>query len=343
MKYIGYYIYLLHEKYGGAEDRAIEFERKFNEYCAENGVDIRIKRIMTDEDLELVEAVIIYGAHYKNHAIVKYLKDRYKVKIILSSVFVKNGPSLLYKLLSKINKPKTTQRMIYEIMNDSDYIFTSTAFEKEMLRKIFGVENAKIDILPNLIDDKYILSKIDDNLKLPIDNKTISKSYVCVGRIEPIKNQLILENIGENIIFIGNYNNEFEEYYNKFRVMVNKNKEFTHIARVQKDVLFNIVNKSKGLIMPSLFETTGRVALEAAVLNKPLILSNIDTIKEYLDEYNKVRYFNPRDKKELRKAVVELNNLNDDVTEDLDFMFCYSRGIKIYVNYLKNILNDNGE
>jgi glycosyltransferase involved in cell wall biosynthesis len=341
MKYIGYYIYLLHEKYGGAEDRAIEFERKFNEHCKENGIDIRIKRIMSEKDLEIVEAVIVYGAHYKNHAIVKYLKDKYNVKIILSSVFVKNGPNILYRFLSKINKPKTTQRMIYEIMNDSDYIFTSTHFEKKMINEVFKIENSKIEILPNLVDEKYILSEINDGLNLPIEDEIISKSYVCVGRIEPIKNQLVLKKVNESVIFIGNFNNEYKDYSNKFNSMIANNDNFIHIERVEKDVLINIIKRSKGLIMPSTFETTGRVALEAAVLNKRLILSNIETIKEYLKGYNKVQYFNSKNYKDLEKSICEIGCLSEKDNELQDLIFCYSNGLDKYVQYFNEIINEN--
>jgi glycosyltransferase involved in cell wall biosynthesis len=296
---------------------------------------------MTDEDLESVEAVIVHGAHYKNHAIVKYLKDRYKVKIILSSVFVKNGPSLLYKLLSKINKPKTTQRMIYEIMNDSDYIFTSTHFEKRMINEVFNIENSKIDILPNLVDEKYILSEINDGLNLPIEDEIINRSYVCIGRIEPIKNQLVLKKVNESVIFIGNFNNEYKDYSNKFNSMIENNDNFIHIDRVEKDVLINIVKRSKGLIMPSIFETTGRVALEAAVLNKRLILSNIETIKEYLKGYNKVQYFNSKNYKDLEKSICEVGCLSENDNELQDLIFCYSNGLNKYVQFFNNIINEN--
>lgn len=339
MKHIGYYIYALHDTYGGAEDRAIEFERKFNEYCIENDVGIRVKRIHSEEELKEIEAIIIYGAHYKNHAIVKYLKDKYKLKVILSSVFVKNGPSILYKILSRINKPKTTQRMTYEILNEADYVFTSTTYEKKLLTNIFNIDNQKISILPNLVDEQYIEQIIDKNNELPIEKEIISDSYICVGRIEPIKNQLIFKGIEERIIFIGNFNNEYKKYCDDFNQMINKQQKLIHINRVDKGTMLNIIMISKGLIMPSFFETTGRVALEAAIMNKPVFTTDLETVKEYLEKYDKAKFFKLNSNNELKTMLSNKKNIKIEViNKKLDF--CYAKGISRYVEYFMKILND---
>lgn len=337
IKYIGYFVYSFHETFGGAERRAFGFEERFNKYCKEHSIDVRIKRVMFDEELRTVDAMIFYGAHYKNHPAVTYVKNKHNMKVILSSIFVKNGPGLLYKILSKLERPKTTQRMTYEILLQSDYIFAATNFEKNLIVRTFEIEDRKIEVLPNLIDENDILNQIDDMLKLPIDDEVIRQSYICAGRIEPVKNQLILYGINIPVIFIGDCNHEYKEYCNRFNQMIRENNYFTYIKGVERRVLLNIIKRSKGLIMPSLFETFGRVALEAAILGKPLIISDIPTTKEYLEGYRKVLYFNPRSRKELKKAINETEKLNN-TDETPSFSFCYSKGIEKYVDYFKRIV-----
>jgi glycosyltransferase involved in cell wall biosynthesis len=347
LNYIGYFVYPLHDDFGGAEVRAIEFEKQFNKLTKENNIDIKIKRVLKKNDLDNIEAIIIYGGHYKNHGFLQYIKSKYDLTIITSSVFVKNAPSFLYYILSRIKKIKTTPRITYEIYNESDWIFTNTEYEKEDLIHSFKLSSDNIVVLPNMINQSSILKMNYESYQDIVEEKKVKDSIICVGRIEPIKNQVFLiesvlkYDLDTHIIFIGSKNYEHTKYTKKFKHLIQQHpNKFTYVGKVNQNVLFNIMDSSKGLILPSLFETTGRVALEAYILGIPLALSNLPTIKEYISKKENVIYFESKKSKSIVDAINKINqgtlgrrNYRQNV------FYSYENGLEKYINFFKKVLN----
>ncbi|WP_085506174.1 glycosyltransferase [Thalassobacillus devorans] len=346
MDYIGYFVYPFHEKYGGAEVRAVEFENEFNLYAEKNDINIRIVRIHNENDLENIKAVIIYGAHYKNYPFFQYIKERTDLKIILSSVFVQNTNILIYNLFSRIKRPQSTIRITSQMLKTADYVFTNTNTEKASLRKAFGIKSDLYN-LPNMINSNSIDFFKNENFNLEeIRIDKINKSYICVGRIEPLKNQIKIINslikykFKGHVVFVGRKNAEYKDYTAQFEKLISEYPEtFTYVKFMEKPSLIKSMFNSKGLIFPSLFETTGRTALEAAVVGIPMAVSNLPTVKEYLKDVKGVTYFNPKSEKSIYRAIDSMpenmivNNKKDD------FFFIYENGLETYVNFFeKHIL-----
>jgi glycosyltransferase involved in cell wall biosynthesis len=74
-------------------------------------------------------------------------------------------------------------------------------------------------------------------------------------------------------------------------------------GRLNKQDQLSLLNSSKALIQPTLFEggPGGGSVYDAIALNKPVIISNIDVNKEI--KYNKMLFFNPNNYKELNKKL----------------------------------------
>lgn len=342
---IGYFVYPLHEQFGGGEIRAIEFEEKYNElYKNKDEKSIHIRRVKDSSDLENLNAIIIYGGHYKNHSLVEYIKNHTDIIIIVSSIFVKHTHNIFYYILSKIGKPKTTVRLTYEIYEKADYIFTNSIYEKNQLYKAFDIDKQKISVLPNMIDYSFI-----DEFKNKYNENVKKSNFINIGRIEPIKNQIFLMetilkyNIDINITFVGNINYTNKKYINKFNQYINKYpKKFKHENRVSKEKLYKMILNSKALIVSSKFETTGRVALESYLLGVPVISSNIPTLKEYLEHKDNVLFFKNNSKKDFLKTINKFLEENNTILKnDMDVKFRYSKGLKLYNDFFVDILNND--
>jgi len=347
MRRIGYFVYPSHEQFGGAEIRAIEFAGKFNQYAEAKQLDVRIQRVWSVNDVANVHAVILYGAHFKNYPFLISVKKNTKAKVIVSSVFVKTGPYWIYRLLRRMRRPTTTVRLSYEVLSLADVIFTTSQYEKYLLKKCFGLDD-RVYVLPNLIDCAYIFKVTLDKgcpsitQMLSLEDLDLSRTLLCVGRIEPIKNQVKLlesfpRDLGIQLLFIGDLNDAFPTYCSKFKRLVNRYGETVfHIPSVDRNVLLRIMASSRGLILPSLFETTGRVALEALVTGCPVAVSSLPTLAEYLVGMDNVVFFNPRYKWSIRRAILKLTEQKIRAVRcRKDLHFCYEQGLPKYQEFFE--------
>jgi len=175
------------------------------------------------------------------------------------------------------------QRLSLEL---SDIILVQTKLEARDLIKDFKVKNFEWQKIINGIDEKKFKSHI-----------THSKSgedivILCVGRVEPRKNQLNLIKAYENIksertklVFVGALNKHHPIYIKAFLDRVRASKgSIEYNGFVTQDKLCGLYSKAKVFACPSWFETTGLVYLEAAVCGVSSILASGERSREYLED-----------------------------------------------------------
>ncbi len=186
----------------------------------------------------------------------------------------------------------------------ADVVLVQTELEAQDLKKTFGVDITWKKIV-NGVGENFIHFKDDHN---PLDLKDY---IICVGRIEPRKNQLNIikavkdfrkeENIEVPLVLIGTKNlvNHLE-YSLRFSNELKKNSWIKYIKRVSYEDMPAYYHNAKVGVSASWFETTGLTSLEALFCGTNAVAAG-DRAKEYLGEC--VSYCKPDDVESIKKAI----------------------------------------
>ncbi|NPU89511.1 MAG: glycosyltransferase family 4 protein [Fervidobacterium sp.] len=94
--------------------------------------------------------------------------------------------------------------------------------------------------------------------------------------------------------------------------------------------LVTLLENSKGLIFPSIYEGFGLPALEALALDVPLILSDIPVFREIYGEV--ACFFNPHDEKELAKKIGEASTPSRQARAKVLSTYSWERSVKTIID-----------
>lgn len=248
-----------------------------------------------------------------------------------SEEFERNGQIGARKLLSRAVSYNTLERLrlIYRYLFDGErHLGTKMVIKKgfENTQKII-LENADV-LLPNGIGEIELLEKnfnqryknfvvVPNAIELKnnnINNFSKREGIICVGRIEPRKNQLnlvkALSGIDIPVYIIGKVNKTQQKYFELIKKNSGDNIHF--IDEVTQDELIKYYSKAKVHVLPSWYDTPGLVSLEAGYFGCNLVVGKDGTTREYFEET--VHYVNPSDISEIKEIVLksysEDNNMN---------------------------------
>lgn len=168
--------------------------------------------------------------------------------------------------------------------------------EYRRLNLLYGV-NALYKKIPNAIDTSIFnpnVIKVNENYK---------DAVVCVGRIERRKNQLRLIKAMKDselkLVIIGKAAANQPSYYQACRNEAGNNVSFIDFLD-QKEIA-SILGAAKVHVLPSWFETTGLVSLEAAAMGCNIVITEKGDQFEYFG--NDVFYCDPAETVTIRKAI----------------------------------------
>ena len=301
--------------YGGAERLLVTLLPKLKD----KGFNIRVCTFSTPLDLspELEkEGITVRNLNLSHRwsifeAIIKLYKEakNFEADVIWGHLYFgilyARAVALFYKKL------KVVSVLHYNISSDSNkkglwYTFRNWIFNKskkldfatiavsESVKKdyeeYFGWKRIKV------IYNAIVLDKIDDSIKglntLKMREKYGVKPNEIIislpGRLHKSKGHKYfieaVKNLKDNygiaikafIIGEGSIRTELENLIYK----LNLNEQFIFTGSVVQDVLFKIIKISDIIVIPSLFEAFGIAALEAMYLEKPVIVTNVDGLRE---------------------------------------------------------------
>ena len=265
-------------------------------------------------------------------------KDQFKrdtFKNLYRSVFDSRrlGPTLF----SVLNGFKNMQR---QILQWSDVVLVQTELEASDLKKTFGVENTWVKV-PNGVGENYL--DVSD-LTNPLD---INDYVICVGRVEPRKNQLsIIEAMKKfreetksdvSLVLIG-YLGERKhfEYSGKFKKELEKNKWIKHITKVPYDRMPAYYKFSKVGVSASWFETTGLTSIEALFCGANAVASG-ERARECLGNY--ASYCCPDNIDSIKEAIITQYYLPRPVVDpELRKIYTWKNAAEKTLNAYNNLL-----
>ncbi len=218
----------------------------------------------------------------------------------------------------------------------SDYVLVQTMLEAKDLRDTYNVD-FKWKKIPNGVGEQFL------NLQNFSNTLGISDYILCVGRIEPRKNQLnIIEavknlrekkNLDLKLVFIGTSAGERHfEYKHLFSEALRKYPWITHIESVPYTQIPSYYRFAKVGVSASWFETTGLTSLEALFCGTNAIASG-DRAREYLGDL--VSYCDPANIVSIEEALEKeyfapRPSLNDSLRHDYTWKNAAVKTLEVY-------------
>lgn len=217
-----------------------------------------------------------------------------------------------------------TKKDLYQLINwtkssikKAAHIITVSDFSKTEIEKTYQIDPQKITIAYNGVDEPL---KIDDKKQKEIlkSYNLRSKSYyLYLGTLKPNKNiPFLIRSFAQflkttdqetKLVIAGKKGWLFDEIFSTVKKeSVEDNIIFTDfVDNHQKTILYQ---NAKALIMPSIYEGFGIPVIEAMKSNTPVISSNIDPLKEVIQ--NNGFYFESTNQEELVHQLINFERLN---------------------------------
>ena len=190
---------------------------------------------------------------------------------------------------------KGQKKSIQEVLINAEAILPNSASEAKRVSKSYGIEVAEY-IVPNGINTQEFC--------FTEDTERVSNLLICVGQIEPRKNQLNLiraaNQLDVSLVIIGNPAPNHRAYFEECKKVATE--KVTFVTRVKQKQLIPYYLSSAIHILPSWFETTGLSSLEAAYLGCKIIVSPNGDTKDYFGDY--ATYCEPQSVQSIKEAII---------------------------------------
>lgn len=306
----------------GGDTRQME---KTAEYLGKKGVDV---------DILLSKDVMDYGKydllHFFNITrpadIIKHVHLS-KKPFVVSPIFVEYGrineknKSFLSRTLSTLLSPdnllyiKSIARWIFNgekiisaryilfghirsikwIAKRAACLLPNSENEMRRFRAAYHID-CPYHVVPNGVDAELSAKKIKPD-------EEYKDAVICVARFEPLKTQLsliqALNNTSYKVFLHGKPSPNHQSYYQKCIDAAGDNIQIRDW--LDSDDLYNIYGNAKVHVLPSYFETTGLVSLEAAVMGCNIVVTNKGDQRNYFGD--DAWYCEPDDPNSIKQAV----------------------------------------
>ncbi len=312
--------------------------------------------------------IVLSAIHHSENEVRKY-EDLYRFDIrriynlLIPSQALRDEWKNIYRAITNLRKAYPSLIQVLsgiryqqrESLKMSDVVLVQTEREAEDIRRDFQISEFKSEKVVNGVDlEVFKQAKPEDfnqlikeRFKTDISNDDI---LLNVGRIEPRKNQLKLIQSFENLqkkgklknhklVFIGSFTKRSPEYKLRFLLKTKLNKNILYLGFVPQNVVASAMSHKGIYVHPSWFETTGLVAIEAAVAGMKVIASG-DRIKEYLGD--KITYCRPESEGSLERAIinsVEKEPLSDEFKAELARKYSWEQAARQTITIYRNLLN----
>lgn len=298
---------------GGGEVQLL----KTKEYLEKRGVRVDLFDAWRDR-IEDYDILHIFGSVKDCLGLARVAKAR-GVKVAVSPVLWSSLRRALHTDGSAVEKAGLAARHLTKVLFPffpssrrkllliSDGLFPNSEAEKEHLARLFAVPKERIHPVPNGVDAAFANAE-PSAFRARVGNEPF---VLCVGRLEPRKNQLNLIRAmrggGRRLVLIGSPVSGYETYDEKCR---REGEGFVTFLETLKhgDPLLASAYAACGLfVLPGWFETPGLAALEAALAGAKLLVTEVGSTREYFG--NRVLYLDPANVGDIRRKIEAAWNL----------------------------------
>ena len=190
-----------------------------------------------------------------------------------------------------------------EIIKKADILLPNSETEAAILKKQFGVDKGKIQVVPNGVDKRFASAKPG-----PFEKEFGLKDFVLyVGRIEERKNVLSLvkamNGVDATLVVVGKAKQGSECYLRKCKEAASDNIKFLDPIPHKSKLLEGAYAACKVFCLPSWYETPGLAALEACLAGANIVVTQEGCAREYFGEF--ALYVNPASVENIKAKILE--------------------------------------
>lgn len=235
------------------------------------------------------------------------IKNKNNKELIKNSLrFSRNR--LLFKTVLK-NKYTDLQKQVIRL---SDMFIVGSKMEMQALK-----DNFYIDKNYTIAYNGVSLNFGETSPDLFINKYKLKNFVLCVANFSSIKNHLNLikavKQTNLPLVLVGNKIKFHGGYYNKIKSLSNKNKQITVLENMPPELIASAYAASKVHVLPSWFENSPLVNLEAGLSGCNIVSTNRGYSKEYLKDM--AWYCEPSDISSIKNSV--LNAYNTPKSDEL--------------------------
>ena len=299
---------------GGGEVQLL----KTKEYLEKRGIEIKLYDQWKDQ-LKVGDILHVFGSVKYCYGLMRTAKEA-GASVVLSTIcwydwrsavhtypqfrqrtlnIIRHGAKVFFPWAPSLRK---------SMMKISDRLLPNSEAEARQLSRYFRIDPKKIRVILNGVDSFY--EKVAP--KAFIERYHLQDFFLCVGRIEPRKNQLNLirshKGLGRPLVIIGEAVSCYKDYEAQCRKEAAANVHFIGYLTPDSEWLRSAYGACDTFVLPSWFETPGLAALEAALAGAKIVITNGGPTREYFGE--KAFYVDPHSVANIREAMIQSNQIS---------------------------------
>lgn len=274
--------------YGGGETQVAKTAAALKA----RGLDISF--LHWEDESAKFDLLHIFGAKYWQTPIIELAHGK-GIPIVLSTISY-SPPSWKLSLRSKLRTAftracpfiPTTNSLLRGVMDSVSLFLPNSEAEANFLQQHFAIPVSKIRVVPNAADDRF--SQADPQLFRSKYGIT-DEFAICVGKIEPRKNQLALvrafQGWNKRLVLIGDAIANVRPYFEEVLRIAGVCANITHIPRLphESGLLASAYAASSAHVLLGSNETPGLVNLEAGLAGTNLAVLDCPPVREYLSNH----------------------------------------------------------
>lgn len=293
------------------------FETK--KYLERHGNEVELFNMWeTGSRLKEFDVIHIVGSNFSTFGFARNLHYR-NIPFIAEPIFYSNRSSNFIKFLSSTDK--TVRKVLRglwfdhgilrDICNYAALISPNTTAEMNLISNAFTIPKEKFQIIPNGVSERFL--KADPSLF--IEKYGLKDFILNVGHIGPHRKNILplikaLKKIDHPAVIIGSSLNKDENV--KVKDEIGEAKNITLIEELPNDseLLASAYAACNTFVLPSLFETPGIAALEAALAGAKVVITPYGGTKDYFQDL--VDYVEPSSVDSIKTGIEKVMNRNKD-------------------------------
>jgi|YNPMSStandDraft_1061717.scaffolds.fasta_scaffold27088_2 glycosyltransferase involved in cell wall biosynthesis len=291
--------------FGGAETQAIQTAK----WLRRMGVRVEW---LTPLSRRVGDLVHVFGTYQYYDSICRYAGER-GIPVVMSPIFFVDVSRLTkrirYWLYATVGFRSRRLRKTSALVRSADLLLPNSFAEARQLRDLLCVQSERMVVVPNGVEPRFSEAEPDAFRRY----SGIKEPFVlCVARLEYRKNQhrLIqaLKGTGIRLVLIGNFGSR--DYFDCCRSLADSNVTFLPPIQHEDPLLASAYAACRVFALPSLLETPGIAALEAAVAGAKVVITRYGGTSEYFGDF--AQYVEPRSIASIRNAILAAWSIDVD-------------------------------
>ena len=289
---------LIDGKGGGVHVQASQWA----EYMRKSGHEVEEICVWGDYDWSSFDVIQFFYFGFVYIPLYDALRSKAsKAKFICAPILDPHKSIWVYKILSHIAFPKIKLWTEYSVLRHYkdffDCFLTRTEYEKKYLVDAFGVNSAKVHIVPlNSRFENVEIPQVKDPFCLHV-----SRIFDPTKRVECLVDAALKYDF--ELVLAGSTTDDFND---RLQRKIGSRKNVKILGRIPDNQLIDLYKKARVFALPSTREGVGLVALEAASYGCDIVITNIGGPKEYF--LPNAIIVNPYSVDEIGKAVKDFLN-----------------------------------